>query len=196
MVHCVRALLLSALIAAAPARAAGQSAPLPPLRFLGIEAGLPLGELVREVTMLGGKALRCDRSRGDPSVHECRAAFRSPGFGQPLSLWASVIDSATGILTLSGPVTGAQLDEWRSTLETEYGVVGAQVQGPQWMMQWVRQGRMIRLTWRIEKGARVASVSLVDGRILDAWGRRRHAGETRLAAPTDSTALPGSPGQR
>ena len=41
------------------------------------------------------------------------------------------------------------------------------------MMQWVRRGRMLRLTWRAEKGAKVASVSLVDGRVLDAWGRSR-----------------------
>ena len=51
--------------------------------------------------------------------------------------------------------------------------VDAQVQGTQWMMQWVRQGRMLRLTWRIEGGGKTASVSLVDGRVLDAWGRAR-----------------------
>ena len=41
------------------------------------------------------------------------------------------------------------------------------------MMQWVRRGRMIRLTWRMEKGNRTASVSLIDGHVLDAWGRAR-----------------------
>jgi hypothetical protein len=39
------------------------------------------------------------------------------------------------------------------------------------MMQWVRRGRMLRLTWKTDRGDRVASVSLVDGRVLDAWGR-------------------------
>jgi hypothetical protein len=34
---------------------------------------------------------------------------------------------------------------------------------------------MLRLTWRIEQGEKVASVSLVDGRVLDAWGRSRSA---------------------
>lgn len=190
-----RTLALVTLLAtlAAPARA--QGAPLPPLRFLGIEAGLPLTDLGREVTTLGGNALRCDRSRRDPSVHECRASVPLPGTGQPLSLWASVIDSATGILTLSGPVTGGQLDEWRTRLEGEYGSVGAQVQGSQWMMQWVRQGRMIRLTWRIENGAKVASVSLVDGRVLDALGRGKRRGSVprpAAAPPADTTADPPS----
>ena len=49
----------------------------------------------------------------------------------------------------------------------------AWVQGPQWMLQWVRQGRMMRLTWRVDNNAKVASVSLVDGWILDDWGRNR-----------------------
>jgi hypothetical protein len=134
--------------------------------------------------------MHCDRSRRDPSVRECRASVRSPGSGLTLSLWASVIDSATGILTLSGPVTGSQLDEWKTRLEGDYGEVGAQVQGSQWMMQWVRQGRMIRLTWRIEQGGKVASVSLVDGRVLDAWGRRRLRGSTpspKLGPAADTT---------
>jgi hypothetical protein len=46
-------------------------------------------------------------------------------------------------------------------------------------MQWVRQGRMLRLTWRIERGKKVASVSLVDGRVLDAWGRDRRQPASR-----------------
>lgn len=197
MVPRVPTLVLTALISAAPA--AAQDARLPPLRFLGIEVGLPLAELGQEVTALGGSALRCDRSRRDPSVHECRGSVLSPGSGQPLALWASVIDSATGILTLSGPVTGAQLDEWKTVLVTDYGTVGAQVQGSQWMMQWVRQGRMIRLTWRIEKGAKVVSVSLVDGRVLDAWGRRRFgdSGPRHDAPPPpDTTAMPAPAGRR
>jgi hypothetical protein len=195
MVASLRAPALAMLLAAVPAVAVAQSAPLPPLSFLGIEVGLPFVELGREVITLGGKPLRCDRSRRDPSVRECRASVRSPGTGVPLSLWASVIDSATGILMLSGPVTGIQLDEWKTRLEGEYGEVGAQVQGSQWMMQWVRQGRMIRLTWRIEQGAKVVSVSLVDGRVLDAWGRRKSRGASppglRPVADSSANAAPG-----
>jgi hypothetical protein len=32
---------------------------------------------------------------------------------------------------------------------------------------------MLRLTWRAEGTGTTASVSLVDGRVLDGWGRRR-----------------------
>jgi hypothetical protein len=77
------------------------------------------------------------------------------------------------VVTLSGEVAPDQLDQWRSGLESRYGRVGAKVQGPQWMMQWIRQDRMIRLTWRIDHATKVASVALVDGAVLDAWGRKR-----------------------
>ena len=32
---------------------------------------------------------------------------------------------------------------------------------------------MMRLTWRVDNNAKVASVSLIDGFVLDDWGRRR-----------------------
>ena len=85
------------------------------------------------------------------------------------------MDSVAGVITLSGTVAPNQLDHWRSGIQASYGQVDAQVQGSQWMMQWVRQGRMLRLTWRIEDGKKLASVSLVDGHVLDAWGRSRRA---------------------
>ncbi len=77
------------------------------------------------------------------------------------------------MITLSGDGAGGQVDTWRRAIERRYGNVGAKVQGPQWSMQWVRQGRMLRLTWRTDREQRPISVSLVDGRVLDAWGRDR-----------------------
>jgi hypothetical protein len=44
---------------------------------------------------------------------------------------------------------------------------------------------MLRLTWRIERGEKVASVSLVDGRVLDAWSRGSVT--ARQAQPTSRT---------
>jgi hypothetical protein len=93
--------------------------------------------------------------------------------GGPVDLWISAIDSVAGVITISGGVAADQLDRWRQTIERRYGRVDAQVQGSQSMMQWVRRGRMLRLTWRIDGGEKLASVSLVDGRVLDAWGGGR-----------------------
>lgn len=174
-----RAPVLLLFLTIMPAATVAQTAPLPPLSFLGFEAGAPLEAVGRQVLALGGKGLRCDRARRDRTVRECRAVVVHPAFGRPMDLWLSAMDSSSGVLTLSSPVSGIELDAWRADLETAFGVVNANVQGPQWMLQWVRQGRMLRLTWKIENGAKVASVSLVDGWVLDNWGRKRSEGDRK-----------------
>jgi hypothetical protein len=104
-------------------------------------------------------------------VLDCRGTAPDPSAGQPVDIWVSAIDSLGGVLTISGSVSAAQLDDWRRLIEDDYGKVGARVQGPQWMMQWIRRQQMIRLTWRVENNQKVASVSLVDGPVLDGWQR-------------------------
>ena len=91
--------------------------------------------------------------------------------GGAVNVWVSAMDSVAGIITLSTEVEGDRLDRWRAAIESRYGRVSTKVQGTQRMMQWVRRGRMLRLTWKTDRRERVASVSLVDGRVLDAWGR-------------------------
>ena len=77
-----------------------------------------------------------------------------------------VVCLATGVLLLNVAAPTVALPE-----------VGRDLGADQSMLQWVRRGRMIRLTWRLEGRAKVASVSLVDGHVLDNWGRS-HAGVT------------------
>jgi hypothetical protein len=173
------------LILSVPARSTAQTPP-PPLSFLGFEPGARLEAVGQQVLALGGRGLRCDRARRDPTVNDCRATVFDPVSGRPVSVWLSAMDSAAGVLTISSPVTAEQLDDWKTELEAAFGVVGARVEGPQWMLQWVRRGRMLRLTWRIENRQKVASVSLVDGGVLDGWGNRRFkapATDSPRAAP-------------
>jgi hypothetical protein len=179
-------LLLSLFLA--PAQLPAQSPPLPPLSFLGFEAGASLAAVRQQVATLGGRSLRCKRATRDRSVVECRASVVDPGSRRVVDLWLSAMDSAAGVLMLSSPLSGVELDGWRSGLEAAFGTVNANVQGPQWMLQWVRAGRMLRLTWRIERGEKVASVSLVDGRVLDGWGRRREAVPARPVKPAPRAA--------
>jgi len=143
------------------------------LEFHGFRAGARLDELDRVVRGSAGGPLRCKRAKADSHVMECRAALHDPKLGGTLMLWVSAMDSVAGIITVSSDVTADQLDRWRDFIEQRYGKVDTQVQGTQRMMQWVRHGRMLRLTWRIERGHKTASVSLVDGPVLDAWGRGR-----------------------
>jgi hypothetical protein len=141
------------------------------LSFFGFEAGAHLTDLDDQVRELGGSGLRCTRSRADRRLLDCRGTAPDPAAGRQIEIWISAIDSLVGVVTISGDVSAAQLDDWRRLIEQDYGKVGARVQGPQWMMQWVRRRQMIRLTWRVENNQKVASVSLVDGPVLDGWGR-------------------------
>jgi len=129
--------------------------------------------VTRRLKASGGSALSCKRSRRDTSVSECRGRLADGITGRRIDVWLAAIDGASGVLTLSGPADGEALVSWRDTLVAQYGLVPVRVQGTQSMMQWVRQGRMLRLTWRLERGRTTVSVSLVDGHVLDAWGARR-----------------------
>jgi len=143
------------------------------LQFHGFEAGARLDAIEARLHQLDGAHLRCDRAKADRRVTECRAVINDADLGGSVSLWISAIDSVAGVITLSSDLSGDRLDRWRRRIESRYGRVGATVRGSEWMMQWVRRGRMLRLTWRTDRGAKAASVSLVDGRVLDNWGRSR-----------------------
>jgi hypothetical protein len=145
------------------------------LQFHGFRAGARLDEPDGLIRRLDGGRLRCDRAKRDRRVSECRSTVRDSAMGGAVKVWVSAIDSVAGVITLSAGVAGETLDRWRQRIEARYGRVGAKAQGTQWMMQWVRRGRMLRLTWRTDRGERTASVSLVDGRVLDEWGRKRAA---------------------
>lgn len=169
------AVAIAVCLAATPITAPAQSAAhdTTALEFRGFRAGDRLAAIASRVEQLDGGRLRCERAKVDRRITECRTTLTDPDFGGPVELWLSAIDSVASVVTLSGEVAPDQLDQWRSSLEARYGRVGAKVQGPQWMMQWVRQNRMLRLTWRIDHASKVASVALVDGQVLDAWGRER-----------------------
>ena len=156
------------------------------LQFLGFRAGARLDELAVHLDTLGGGRMRCRRSHVDPRVHECRAVLPEEP-GRTVSVWISAMDSVAGIMTLSTVVAPGQLERWREGLERQYGQVGKQVQGRQSMLQWVRRGRMLRLTWRQERGEKVASVSLVDGHVLDGWGRNRTRAASMATQPSSRT---------
>ena len=164
--------LLLALTCLPPSVSAQVVAPdTTPLSFKQIPAGASLARIAEQVRALGGSNLRCVRSTRDRSVQECRASIDRPA--PAIEIWLSAIDSLAGILTFKYTGTATPLDQWRRELELRYGTVPTQVQGVQRMKQWVRRGRMIRLTWRREAEGTAASVSLVDGRVLDGWGQQK-----------------------
>ncbi len=177
MTRSLRPLALVAALAGWALPSPATAAPTPPdtaaLQFHGFRAGARLEEINALVGRLEGGRLHCDRAKADRRVTECRGRFSDPELGGAVAIWISAIDSVAGIITLKSDLDSHRLDRWREGIVARYGKVGARAQGTQWMMQWVRRGRMLRLTWRQERGDKAASVSLVDGRVLDAWGRDR-----------------------
>jgi hypothetical protein len=187
----VRALAVASLLLAPTllgANAATTASDTAGLQFLGFRAGARLDELQLHLRGMGGSRMRCRQSRVDRRVNECRAVLNDQASGGSVELWVSAMDSMAGVITLSGVVAPGQLERWREALEGSYGRVGTRVQGAQRMLQWVRRGRMIRLTWRLERGEKVASVSLVDGHVLDGWGRSGSASAPPVTAQPTSRA--------
>jgi len=157
---------------------------LPSLRFFGFRVGVPLVQVANTVADWGGSPLDCRRSTVDPDVLDCRSFFPDPITADSVELWLSAMDSLVGVLTVSGEVGPLQLDGWRSSLISGYGNAPPTTQGSQKTIQWIRHRQMLRLTWRELNGTTHASVSLVDGPVLDGWGRRRRE------AVDSSTARP------
>jgi len=183
-----RIVLKLAFLVLAPAPLTAQAAPATdPLIIFGIKAGAPVREVADIIADRDGGNLRCDRSKVDLRVEECRATVSVPEAAEPLELWMSAIDSVTSILTFAGNLAPDELDQLRSSLERRYGRVDAKAQNSQWMMQWVRKGTMIRLTWRAQQGAKATSVALIDGNVLDAWTARRGTPQ-KASAPAKKAA--------
>jgi hypothetical protein len=165
----ILALSVSLTISVTSATAAAQDTTA--MTFLGVRAGAALDELSAELRRRHG-TLRCRQARSDPTVRECRGTLPDSIAGE-LAVWVSAMDDTAGVITLSAPISAPALHAWQSDLSRRYGRVQTSTQGKQRMMQWVRRGRMLRLTWRVESSDTIASVSLVDGRVLDGWGRAR-----------------------
>ena len=173
------ALALFALSSAPPTPAFAQG---PPLAFFGFRAGVPLADTDAQVRLLLGPGLSCRRSQADRRLQDCRATIADPVANTPVSIWLAAIDSLTGVLTVSATLQGADLLRWRDELEAVYGVRAATMDGPQGMVQWIRATQMLRLTWRYAPGRIQASVSLVDGPVMDGWNLRA-VDSARIANP-------------
>lgn len=145
------------------------AAQTPPLAFYGFRAGVPLRDTDGQVQLLLGPGLTCQQAQADRRLQDCRAVIADPTTGKPLSIWLAAIDSAVGVLTVSGTLTSTELAAWRLELESAYGSRPTTMQGTQRMLQWVRGSQMLRLTWRVSGNRVEASASVVDGPVLDGW---------------------------
>jgi len=114
----------------------------------------------------------CRQSAVDPRFTECLGSIAPVG-EPPLDLTASLVHDSVAVLLLSGTVADADLRRWRAHLDARIGPATERHAQGQTVWQWVRAGRMIRITSRAEGGTQRASISLVDGRLLDGLGEPR-----------------------
>lgn len=148
------------------------------LEFLGFRGGLALGEM-QAIATQGGGALTCRRAAQDLRLGECRGGIPNIDVGRSVDLWASLIDDHGAIITLESQLTEARFLRWRDLLEGRYGPATERRQGPMRMLQWVRHGIMLRLSWRAKGRDVEASVSFIAGPLLDAWANQGRAPRTR-----------------
>ncbi len=134
---------------------------------------MSLSAIRREIRAAGGPALICRRSRADTLVVDCRGTLPAHDGAPALEIWLSTMGGQAGILALAGRFDSAGFEHWRASLSGRYGNVRTTVQGTQRMMQWVRQGTMLRLTWRTDGSRPLLSLSYVDGHVLDGWAQSR-----------------------
>src|SRR5690606_38990061 len=96
----------------------------------------------------------------------CSGSIPDPDAGA-LSVTASMVDGAVGVALVSAALAPALVSDWHAALTDRYGDVPVQRRPAQERFQWSLDRRMLRLTVRREAARLPASVSLVDGRLLD-----------------------------
>lgn len=153
---------------AAPAVLSGQSSAAGPLDFLGLRPGASRVEIEAGLAEARG-SWQCRRSAVDRRFAECLGTLEDPA-GAMLTITGSLVHDSAAVLLLRRVTTAATAASWLQHLATRFGVVAPKRDRGQETWQWVRRGRMIRLTTRVESGAVALSVSLVDGRLLDGLG--------------------------
>lgn len=159
------------LLAAAGRGLSAQAAPVG-FEFLGFHPGMARPAIDTAAHAAGADSLECQASQADPHLSECRASLSTADADRTVDLWFSAVDDTATVLTLSARLTSARLDRWREFLSARYGAPPPRTRGPMTMLQWISDRRMLRLTWRAHGRGFDASVSMVDGRVLDAWGNR------------------------
>ncbi len=155
-------LTLLALAAAPLAALSAQDRPTP-LAFHGLRPAMTRLEADSAVARYGAQ-LRCQATR-EPRIQACSATARLEG--EPVAVTITLVDGRVAIALVAGRLPADHIADWYATLTRQYGDAEPQQRPGQESFQWLRARQMLRLTVRREAGGLTASVSLVDGMLLD-----------------------------
>ena len=154
------------LLPAGPPAQAG-----PPLALLGLAPGIPRAALEERVARLGGR-LACKTSGVDSRFAECTTVLPHAPDGRRWSLLASLVDGSAAILLLTAPFDAKELVSFREELTGTLGRPNLRQRADQESFEWIRAGKMMRLTSRRGDGRLKVSVSLLQGDLLDPLGKK------------------------
>jgi hypothetical protein len=158
----VHALALLGLAVASPLRGQAPAA----LQVHGLEPGIAQADLGTRVGQLGGK-LACHGSTANSRLGECLATLSRAPDHRGWTLRASLVEGTAAILILTSPISDRDLDRLREQLIADFGRPNLRNQGAVRSYEWIRSGRMMRLTTNGAADWREVSISLVDGAVLD-----------------------------
>jgi len=159
----VRLAAILALVAGGLSPLGAQSAGVA-LAFRGLRPAMT-GASADSVLRAHEAQLRCQPTR-EPRMQAC-SAEANLGDGSPATLTMSLIDGRVGIALISARLPADRIADWHDELRRAYGEVTPQRRPGQESFQWIRADQMLRLTVRREAAGLVASISLIDGRLLD-----------------------------
>ncbi len=160
----MRSLIGSLLLAAGVASGGTAQSPTSTLEFLGLRPGMSEPAMQAVIGDLGG-SFRCGATT-EPRLRACSGTIPDPDVGV-LSVTASMVDGAVGVALVSATLAPTRIGDWHAALTDRYGDAPVQRRPGQEHFQWILDRRMLRLTVRREAARLTASVSLVDGRLLD-----------------------------
>jgi hypothetical protein len=157
------ALLLGGMMAATLASPLHAQATATPLTFQDLRAAMSRAAADGVLARLGTR-LSC-RPTPEPRLQLCTAPAVL-GTAR-VTVTITLVDGRVGIALIAGQLPAEQIATWHADLSNRYGAVEPSRRPGQESFQWIRAGQMLRLTVRRETGGLVASVSLVDGALLD-----------------------------
>ena len=135
----------------------------------GLEPGTSQAALGERVGQLGGK-LGCHGSTANSRLGECLASLTRTPDHRSWTLRASMVEGTTAVLILTAPISDRDLDRLREQLIADFGRPNLRNQGTLKSYEWIRSGRMMRLTSNGSGDKREVSISLVEGAVLDRLG--------------------------
>lgn len=153
------ALMLPVMVAAqAPAPAAAPS-------YRGFTPGRSYREFAQRAQALAhGDVLRCNTSRTTAQLMECGVMISDPSDSAQFYLSAYILEGKVAMVSLTDS-GGPRLVEWaRRDLIARFGPAQRRERS---MLEWTSGRRVVRLNWRGSGAARVISITLTDGDVMD-----------------------------